>query len=702
MPPFWGSGPIWYRRPRRGFVPSRGGVIKVGSTATVNAAITVTAAHGHRVVARTATVNLAITVTAAHGHRITGRRTATLNLPLRISGRGVRVVSGRTATVRIAVQVTAHVPKTFTSTATINLGLRISGRGNRFYRPEAFPVPPTWRILVRDATMAVVGEIGEVESFEATLKFNDVGKWSLACSLAQPGAAALLEDGAGIILLRDGVAKMSGTCEAAYEIEDPKGGDWLEAEGASDWKILATAVVRPPTGQSHYVDNGGGSSVIINAIRYAIGDTAIPSKQRKYLHFRVDPVTGAPIKGQLRYDRLSGAVKRLASQAGNLNVTVLQDPALASREIAVEEPRDRTGEMFFSLGLGNLTKASLKHSAPAATDVEVLGRGEADQRGSVAATADAATLDAWDVREVVTSHPERPTADLPYSLTEELNRLTDTREIDVEVADNQAIDYGTRYEVGDIVSAWVRRELYAAFVTEVKISAKGKAGWKVRPKLKTSPFAPSMGRDQLLLDLQERVERVERNVETATPGAAILWSGSVATIPATWELANGSGSPLPPDFRDRVVMGAGTTYANGSSGGAASYSLVTHSHTLSGSATGSLSVSIPSLSVGAQGVTGVALVGFQDHTTGDAIDDLPGVTSGASLVGGHFHHHAVSGHTQTSGSISSGTTVGGSTGTASVGTTGSLGLSGSAVSNGGATIPTLPPYRAINVIWRAA
>jgi len=42
-------------------------------------------------------------------------------------------------------------------------------------------------------------------------------------------------------------------------------------------------------------------------------------------------------------------------------------------------------------------------------------------------------------------------------------------------------------------------------------------------------------------------------------GIICLWSGSVADIPAGWQLCNGTNST--PDLRNRFVIGAGDTYA---------------------------------------------------------------------------------------------------------------------------------------------
>jgi hypothetical protein len=57
----------------------------------------------------------------------------------------------------------------------------------------------------------------------------------------------------------------------------------------------------------------------------------------------------------------------------------------------------------------------------------------------------------------------------------------------------------------------------------------------------------------------------------AKSGFIILWSGSIATIPSGWVLCNGASST--PDLRDRFVVGAGSTYAVGATGGEATHAL---------------------------------------------------------------------------------------------------------------------------------
>jgi hypothetical protein len=62
-----------------------------------------------------------------------------------------------------------------------------------------------------------------------------------------------------------------------------------------------------------------------------------------------------------------------------------------------------------------------------------------------------------------------------------------------------------------------------------------------------------------------------------TTGMIMLWSGSSASIPSGWLLCDGSNST--PDLRNKFVVGAGSTYSVGATGGSADAVVVSHTHT---------------------------------------------------------------------------------------------------------------------------
>jgi microcystin-dependent protein len=127
-------------------------------------------------------------------------------------------------------------------------------------------------------------------------------------------------------------------------------------------------------------------------------------------------------------------------------------------------------------------------------------------------------------------------------------------------------------------------------------------------------------------------------------GGIIMWSGSIASIPAGWFLCDGSNGT--PNLRDRFVVGAGSTYAVGVTGGAAVVSLAeamlpSHAHyvNLNTTTTGAHSHTID-LYGAASDVSGQQPAGEQP--------DVFLYTQTTGTAGSHFHN--VQGNTLTTGS----------------------------------------------------
>lgn len=79
----------------------------------------------------------------------------------------------------------------------------------------------------------------------------------------------------------------------------------------------------------------------------------------------------------------------------------------------------------------------------------------------------------------------------------------------------------------------------------------------------------------LVSDSTQASGRKVANSGLVPVGGIVIWSGAVVDIPAGWQLCNGSlGTP---DLRDRFIVGSGTTYATGDTGGATTANLQ-HKH----------------------------------------------------------------------------------------------------------------------------
>jgi len=66
-------------------------------------------------------------------------------------------------------------------------------------------------------------------------------------------------------------------------------------------------------------------------------------------------------------------------------------------------------------------------------------------------------------------------------------------------------------------------------------------------------------------------------VDTFPIGAIAMWSGSAGDIPEGWQLCDGTNGS--PDMRDRFIVGAGSLYSIGDTGGSKDAVVVEHTHT---------------------------------------------------------------------------------------------------------------------------
>lgn len=148
-------------------------------------------------------------------------------------------------------------------------------------------------------------------------------------------------------------------------------------------------------------------------------------------------------------------------------------------------------------------------------------------------------------------------------------------------------------------------------------------------------------------NLQTQINDIVAAAGGIVSGMILMWSGSTSNIPSGWFLCNGSNGT--PDLRDRFIVGAGSSYAVGATGGADSVTLTSdqipsHSHTFSGTTntTGAHTHSISEIAPDTTGGTSPAFVNVDN--TGDA---------GISTDSAGSHSHSFSGTTSSTGGGSS-------------------------------------------------
>lgn len=171
-------------------------------------------------------------------------------------------------------------------------------------------------------------------------------------------------------------------------------------------------------------------------------------------------------------------------------------------------------------------------------------------------------------------------------------------------------------------------------------------------------------------------------VENFPSGGIIIWSGSSASIPSGWYLCDGNNST--PDLRDKFVVGAGSTYAVGDTGGQNAITDVpAHTHNLSGNT---------STSDNHTHNGSTSTIGNHTHTMAALIDAASG--------GGYpFMHNTIYNNTRYYATSASGSHA--HNFTTAAGGAHSHTLSGTAASTGSASVDTRPPYYALCYIMKA-
>lgn len=117
-------------------------------------------------------------------------------------------------------------------------------------------------------------------------------------------------------------------------------------------------------------------------------------------------------------------------------------------------------------------------------------------------------------------------------------------------------------------------------------------------------------------------------------GVIVMWSGAVNAVPAGWALCTGASGT--PDLRDRMVMGAGGKYAVEAKGGAETQNVST---ALSGAA-GATTLSVaqmPSHGHGTNAISG-SRPNYDGNTwAGGSVDTLVASINNNGSSGSHTH-----------------------------------------------------------------
>ena len=337
-------------------------------------------------------------------------------------------------------------------------------------------------VEVRNANLERLGQItaSELVGFEAVLRFNNVGSWSLTLPANHYLAPAIRETGSGIIVTGPNRVLLSGPMRSVTvdkSTDDPIG--TLKVEGTDDSVILGERLAYPtPTTAdvqlqtSAFDKRTGVASTVMRAYVDAnIGPSAPVARRVTELTIGTDPLVGSIVYGSARFDVLGQLLSNLAAVDG-LGFDVLQQDSVL--EFKVYQPQDKTAEVRMDIANDTLSSTKFSYSAPGSTVAIVAGQGTEENRVfRQVTTTESVTAEANWGRRIETFIDERST-DVEDELTQAgLEKLAEEGKtlvsLEVTPSSDLTMEYGVDWNLGDKVTVVVDEDQLSATVTSVAI-----------------------------------------------------------------------------------------------------------------------------------------------------------------------------------------------------------------------------------------
>jgi hypothetical protein len=338
-------------------------------------------------------------------------------------------------------------------------------------------------VEIRDITLTRIAQINlrEINPLAATLRYNNVGSWSVSLPARSAAAELLRAPGAGIIVSHLGETLFSGPTSAPSRQRTAAADTWT-ITGVTDDVILADALAWPDptngdiTTQAAAADarTGPAETVLRGYVDANIGPSAPMSRRgalAQLLTVETDLGRGATVSDTERFGKLGELLARVAT-AGGVGFRVLQVGGGLVFRVFV--PVDRSGLIRLDMDNGTTDELDYGYEPPALTRALVGGDGDGESRAiiersntdSVAAEAEwGRRIEEWvDERSGDTTQMQTAGDDRLAAAGATKTSLT-TKPVDTAL-----MQFGRDYFLGDKVAVVVDDLEIPDVVSEVSIT----------------------------------------------------------------------------------------------------------------------------------------------------------------------------------------------------------------------------------------
>lgn len=338
-------------------------------------------------------------------------------------------------------------------------------------------------VEIRDVTLARVGQInlGDINPLAATLRYNNVGSWSVALPARSDAAELLRLPGAGIIVSHAGETLFSGPTVSPTRQRTAADDIWTVV-GVTDEVILADALAWPDPSTADIslqqlandVRTGPAETLLRGYVNDNIGPAAPTSRRgalAQLLTVEADLARGGTVTDSARFVKLGELLARIAT-VGGVGFRVLQvDSRLVFR---VFIPNDRAALVRIDIDNGTTDELTYGYEPPELTRAIVGGTGEGASRNLLEqSSADSVAAEtAWGRRiEEFVDESSGNTAEMQAAADKRLTAAGATKvSLATKPVDTRLMQFGRDYFLGDRVTVVVDELEVPDVVTEAVIT----------------------------------------------------------------------------------------------------------------------------------------------------------------------------------------------------------------------------------------
>ena len=393
--------------------------------------------------------------------------------------------------------------------------------------PDLYVAPAEYQILITDRNLNVLGDpITDWLTIDVTLRFNEPGGGFFEAP-AYPWIEEQLVPGCRIVVIRAGQILISGPLEEG-QVEESDDGEHagvgkLRVTFADDLlQVVAREVYPDPTLTppaqtiNRWTFTGNAEAGLRALVEGNAGPTAGRVERRvPQLVLGATAGVGTAIAvSATRMQHLGDLARKMAEIGGNIGFRVRQ--VGGQLQFQVFAPPNKSGTVRFGFGLGNLKYRARFWAAPKVTTAIVGGQGDGADAYMIERT-NTADEAAWGRYERLVPRPGSTTVtELEDEGDRELANNAATTRVAANTADTPDCRYGVHYDVGDIVSIETGPATeQTGIVYTVHIQVYAQAGEVVAATVGSQAASPDPRWVQLLKELDERLNRLERTVTPA-------------------------------------------------------------------------------------------------------------------------------------------------------------------------------------------